>query len=52
MYYTGLDPFTLKPLFVEKDPMRREKQKQIVVEKAPEPDSRRSRLRIAGKSKY
>jgi uncharacterized radical SAM protein YgiQ len=52
MYYTGLDPFTLKPLFVEKDPMRREKQKQIVVEKAPEPDSRRSRLRIAGKRKY
>jgi len=33
MYYTGLDPFTLKPLFVEKDPVRREKQKQIIVEK-------------------
>ena len=33
MYYTGLDPFTLKPLFVEKDPARREKQKQIIVEK-------------------
>jgi uncharacterized radical SAM protein YgiQ len=33
MYYTGLDPFTLKPLFVEKDPARREKQKKIIVEK-------------------
>ena len=33
MYYTGSDPFTLKPLFVEKDPARREKQKQIIVEK-------------------
>jgi len=33
MYFTGLDPFSLKPLFVEKDPARREKQKQIIVEK-------------------
>ena len=33
MYYTGSDPFTLKPLFVEKDPARRDKQKQIIVEK-------------------
>jgi uncharacterized radical SAM protein YgiQ len=30
MYYTGLDPFTLQPLFVEKDPARRERQKQIL----------------------
>ncbi len=52
MYYTGLDPFTLKPLFVEKDPVRREKQKQIVVEKPAEPGSRRSRLRAAGRRKY
>jgi uncharacterized radical SAM protein YgiQ len=52
MYYTGLDPFTLKPLFVEKDPLRREKQKQIVVEKPSEPGSRRSQLRDAGKRKY
>lgn len=37
MYYTGLDPFTLQPLFVEKDPRRRERQKQIVVEKPVEP---------------
>ncbi len=35
MYYTGLDPFTLQPLFVEKDPQRRERQKAIVTEKAP-----------------
>jgi hypothetical protein len=37
MYYTGLDPFTLEPLFVEKDPARRERQKQIVVVKAVQP---------------
>jgi len=37
MYYTGLDPFTLQPLFVEKDPKRRERQKKIIVEK---PDKR------------
>ncbi len=30
MYYTGLDPFTLKPLFVEKEFVRRERQKQII----------------------
>jgi radical SAM superfamily enzyme YgiQ (UPF0313 family) len=33
MYYTGLDPFSRQPLFVEKDITRRERQKQIVVEK-------------------
>jgi uncharacterized radical SAM protein YgiQ len=33
MYYTGLDPFFPKPVFVEKDPARRERQKQIIVEK-------------------
>jgi len=33
MYATGMDPFTLQPLFVEKDPARRERQKRIVVEK-------------------
>ena len=36
MYYTGLDPFTRQPLFVEKDPARRERQKQIVVDKPAE----------------
>ena len=33
MYYTETDPFTGQALFVEKDPVRRERQKQIVVEK-------------------
>ncbi len=33
MYYTGLDPFTLKPIYVETDPTRKERQKMIVVEK-------------------
>ncbi|MBI9044733.1 MAG: YgiQ family radical SAM protein [Anaerolineaceae bacterium] len=33
MYYTELDPFTLKPIFVEKDSNKREKQKEIVVKK-------------------
>ncbi|MDX1809188.1 MAG: YgiQ family radical SAM protein [Sulfurospirillaceae bacterium] len=33
MYYTGLEPKSRKPLFVEKDTMRKEKQKEIVVSK-------------------
>ncbi|HWQ04285.1 MAG TPA: YgiQ family radical SAM protein [Longilinea sp.] len=33
MYYTEMDPFTLEPLFVEKDPFRKDRQKQIVVDK-------------------
>jgi len=33
MYYTGLDPFTRRPLFVEKDPRRKEHQKDIVTRK-------------------
>lgn len=33
MYYTELDPVTRKKIFVEKDPVRKEKQKQIVVAK-------------------
>ena len=33
MYYTELDPFSLQPVFVEKDLARKERQKQIVVEK-------------------
>jgi uncharacterized radical SAM protein YgiQ len=32
-YYTGLDPFTLEPVFVEKDAARKERQKQTLVEK-------------------
>jgi uncharacterized radical SAM protein YgiQ len=38
MYYTGLDPFTLKSIFVEKDGGRKEKQKRIVVEKSSRPE--------------
>jgi uncharacterized radical SAM protein YgiQ len=33
MYYTEMDPFTRRPLFVEKDPRRKERQKYIVTEK-------------------
>ncbi len=33
MYYTEMDPFTKKKIFVEKDPRRKEKQKEIVVAK-------------------
>jgi uncharacterized radical SAM protein YgiQ len=34
MYYTGLDPFTRRPLFVEKDLRRKERQKAIVTNKS------------------
>jgi radical SAM superfamily enzyme YgiQ (UPF0313 family) len=34
MYYTELDPFTRRPLFVEKNPRRKEHQKDIVTRKA------------------
>ena len=30
MYYTEMDPFTRQPIFVEKDPRRKERQKNIV----------------------
>ncbi len=33
MYYTELDPKTRKPLFVEKDILKKEKQKNIVIKK-------------------
>jgi hypothetical protein len=33
MYYTEMDPFTRQPLFVEKDPRRKERQKDIVTMK-------------------
>jgi uncharacterized radical SAM protein YgiQ len=45
MYYTGLDPFSRQALFVEKDPARRERQKQIVVEKPTAPASARPGVR-------
>jgi hypothetical protein len=34
MYHTGLDPFTLQPIFVEKDLRKKEFQKQILINKA------------------
>jgi radical SAM superfamily enzyme YgiQ (UPF0313 family) len=43
MYYTGVDPFTGKPLFVEKEPRKKELQKQIVTEKTVGLVSRRPR---------
>jgi hypothetical protein len=33
MYYTGTDPFSGKPVFVEKDPENKEIQKDIVTKK-------------------
>jgi radical SAM superfamily enzyme YgiQ (UPF0313 family) len=33
MYYTELDPKTRKPLFVEKDLHKKERQKEIVIKK-------------------
>ena len=33
MYYTEMDPWSRKPIFVEKDPMRKQKQKDIVTHK-------------------
>jgi uncharacterized radical SAM protein YgiQ len=33
MYYTELDPFSLKPIYVEKDPAKKQKQKDIVTDK-------------------
>ena len=31
MYVTEIDPFTMQPIFVEKDPAKRQKQKDILV---------------------
>jgi len=33
MYYTELDPWTRKPIFVEKEPVRKQKQKDVVTQK-------------------
>ena len=33
MYHTGVDPFTRRPIFVEKNAGKRERQKRIIVEK-------------------
>lgn len=42
MYYTELDPFTRQPLFVEKNPAKRERQKQIIIEK-PNPKTNKNK---------
>jgi uncharacterized radical SAM protein YgiQ len=44
MYYTGIDPFSGKTLFVEKDPIRKERQKKIVTDQHREVNSRRGKL--------
>ena len=35
MYYTGLDPWTLRPIDVEKEPRKKEHQKNIITRKPP-----------------
>jgi uncharacterized radical SAM protein YgiQ len=41
MYYTGIDPFSGKRLFVEKDVARKEEQKNVVTEKPSRPKPKR-----------
>ncbi len=41
MYYTGVEPKSGKPIFVEKDPGRKEKQKRIVTDKQPPKQKKR-----------
>ena len=36
MYYTGLDPFSMTPIFVEKNPVNKEKQKKTITKKPPQ----------------
>ncbi len=43
MYYTELDPWSLKPIYVEKDPMKKQRQKDIVVAKQNFSNNRRAR---------
>jgi len=38
MYYTGLDPFSMTPIFVEKNSVNKEKQKKAVTKKPPHHD--------------
>jgi len=41
MYYTGLDPFTRQPIYVEKDLRRKERQKEVVTQKVRPSAARR-----------
>ena len=51
MYYTGTDPFTGKPLFVEKDPREKEVQKDIVTRKQmPDPPLHGTRQRTSNRA--
>ncbi|MCA1794171.1 MAG: YgiQ family radical SAM protein [Desulfobacteraceae bacterium] len=45
MYYTGQDPFTGKPLFVEKDPAKKQRQKDIVTARTRPNKIRRAKPR-------
>lgn len=50
MYYTGMDPFAMVPVTVEKDPRAKEKQKQVVTRKAaPHPQTEPRQKRNQGK---
>jgi len=48
MYYTELDPFTKKKIFVEKDQRRKEKQKEIVVPRTNHHNMRAKRMTSSG----
>ena len=45
MYYTGMNPFTMQPVFVEKDPVKKERQKRIVTEKQGVPKGENDKKR-------
>ena len=56
MYYTGIDPFAMVPLFVEKDPRAKERQKQVITRKtdgrhAVTHRPRQNRYKTAGQGK-
>jgi uncharacterized radical SAM protein YgiQ len=46
MYYTGQNPFTLAPIFVEKDPVKKQRQKDIVAARTPQKKKGRSSGRL------
>ena len=43
MYYTELNPWTKEPIYVEKDPMKKQKQKDIVTQKSSNNYNQRKR---------
>ncbi len=45
MYYTEMDPFTRQPIFVEKDARRKERQKEIIVQRAGQRTEGRTKLK-------